>query len=178
MGDREAIKLGDRMLLVRLCKIALVAAVALFFSLVAFGNVTDYDSNWQFVQHVLSMDTTFPNSGLHWRAIVDPKVQAAGYWLIIAAETLAAVLLWAGSARLLAAIGGEGFNAAKTIAVCGLSLGLLLYTVGFVAIGGEWFAMWQSQIWNGEQKAFDFIGMIGVVLLVVLLPDPARAPET
>jgi predicted small integral membrane protein len=159
------------MLLVRLCKIALVASVALFFSLVAFGNMTDYGSNWEFVQHVLSMDTTFPNSGLHWRAIADPTLQAAGYGMIIATETLVAFLLWAGCLRLLAAIGGEGFNAAKAIAICGLSLGLLLYAVGFVAIGGEWFAMWQSQIWNGEQKAFDFIGMIGVVLIVVLLSD-------
>jgi predicted small integral membrane protein len=162
------------MILVRLCKIALIAAMALFFSLVAFGNITDYDSNWQFVQHVLSMDTTFATSGLHWRAIADPTVQTAGYWSIIGAEAVVAVLLWAGSLRLLATIGGEDFSRAKTIAVVGLSLGFLLYAVGFVAVGGEWFAMWQSQIWNGEQKAFDFIGMIGVVLVVVLLPDPAK----
>jgi predicted small integral membrane protein len=120
------------------------------------------------------MDTTFPNSGLQWRAIADPTIQAAGYWLIIATETLVAVTLWAGSLRLLAAIGGEDFDEAKTIAVCGLSLGLSLYAVGFVAVGGEWFAMWQSQIWNGEHKAFDFIGMIGVVLVVLLLPDRDR----
>jgi len=55
----------------------------------------------------------------------------------------------------------------------GLSLGFLLYAVGFVAVGGEWFAMWQSQIWNGQQKAFEFIGMIGVVLVVLLLSDAA-----
>ena len=143
-------------------------------SLVAFGNITDYDSNWQFVQHVLSMDTTFPTSSLHWRAIANPSVQTAGYMSIIATETLIAVLLWVGCLRLLATIGGEDFNRAKTIAIVGLSLGFLLYAVGFVAVGGEWFAMWQSQIWNGEQKAFDFIGMIGVVLVVVLLPDPAK----
>jgi predicted small integral membrane protein len=165
------------MILVRLCKIALIASMAFFFSLVAFGNITDYESNWQFVQHVLSMDTTFPTSSLHWRAIVDPTVQTVGYCLIIATETLIAVLLWAGCLQLLAAIGGEDFNRGKAIAVAGLSLGFLLYAVGFVAVGGEWFAMWQSQIWNGEQKVFDFIGMIGVVLVVVLIPDPAQGAE-
>jgi predicted small integral membrane protein len=67
------------MIVVRSCKIALVAAVALFFTLVAVGNITDYDSNWQFVQHVLSMDTTFPDSKIHWRAITDPAIQQAGY---------------------------------------------------------------------------------------------------
>ena len=162
------------MIVVRLCKIALIASAALFFSLVAFGNITDYDSNWQFVQHVLSMDTTFPDSSLHWRAIADPKIQAAGYWLIIATETVVALLLWAGCLRLLAAIGGDDFNRAKAIAVAGLSLGFLLYAVGFISIGGEWFAMWQSQVWNGEQKSFDFIGMIGAVLVVVLLSDSPR----
>ena len=159
------------MVLVRLCKIALVGSVALFFSLVAYGNITDYDSNRQFVQHVLSMDTTFPNSSLHWRAITNPAVQAAGYWLIIATEALAAVLLWIGALRLLAAIGGRHFDRAKTIAITGLSLGFLLYAVGFVGVGAEWFAMWQSQIWNGQQKAFEFIGMIGAVLIVLTLSD-------
>jgi predicted small integral membrane protein len=161
------------MVIVRLCKIAFVAAVALFFTLVAFGNLTDYDSNWQFVQHVLSMDTTFPDSSLHWRAITDPTLQTAGYWLIIATEIVAAILLWAGTLQLLGSLASDGFNRAKSVAVAGLALGFLLYAVGFVAIGGEWFAMWQSQIWNGQQKAFEFIAMIGAVLIILLLPDPA-----
>jgi predicted small integral membrane protein len=161
------------MILVRLCKIAFVAAVALFFTLVAFGNLTDYDSNWQFVQHVLSMDTTFPNSSLHWRAITDPSLQTAGYWLIIATEIVAAILLWAGALQLLGSVVSPAFNRAKGTAVAGLALGFLLYAVGFVAVGGEWFAMWQSQIWNGQAKAFEFIAMISAVLIILLLPDPA-----
>ena len=67
------------MVIVRLCKIALVAAIAFFFTLVAFGNLTDYNSNWQFVQHVLSMDTIFPGSTIRYRAITDPALQHAGY---------------------------------------------------------------------------------------------------
>jgi predicted small integral membrane protein len=161
------------MIIVRLSKIALVAAVALFFTLVAFGNITDYNSNWQFVQHVLSMDTTFPDSSLHWRAITDPTAQTAGYWLIIATEIVIAILLWAGALRLLGSITSLDFNLVKSIAVAGLALGLLEYAVGFVALGGEWFAMWQSQIWNGQTKAFEFIAMIAAVLIILLLPDPA-----
>ena len=48
------------MIAVRLSKIAIVAVIALFFTVVAFGNITDYGTNWQLVQHVLSMDTRFP----------------------------------------------------------------------------------------------------------------------
>lgn len=162
-------------MVIRLCKAALVAAAAFFFTLVVFGNLTDYGSNWQYVQHTLSMDTTFPDSSLHWRAITNPTLQTAGYWLIIAAEGTTALLLWIGAARLVAAAGTPAFTRSKSLAAAGLTLGILLYMVGFVAIGGEWFAMWQSQTWNGEPKAFNFIAMMSAVLIVLLLPEPDAA---
>jgi predicted small integral membrane protein len=165
------------MIIVRLCKVALVAAVALFFTLVTVGNVTDYGSNWQFVQHVLSMDTTFPDSKLHWRAITDPVVQQAVYRLIIATQGGAAVLLWLGTLRLLGTIATARFMRARRLAIVGLTVGLLLYMVGFVTIGGEWFAMWQSASWNGQQTAFEFITMISAVLIVLILPEDYR-PES
>src|SRR3954447_15239015 len=167
----DAHRVTALMIVVRACKVALVAAVALFFTCVAFGNITDYDSNWQFVQHVLSMDTTFPNSKLHWRAITDSDLQHVAYWLIIGTQAATAVPLWLGTMSLFAAIGGAEFARARALAVVGLTVGLLLYMVGFVTIGGEWFAMWQSATWNGQQKAFEFIAMIGAVLLVLLLPE-------
>jgi predicted small integral membrane protein len=51
-----------------LAKVALVAAVAFFYTLVVFNNVTDYESNHQFVLHVLAMDTTIPGNHGMWRA--------------------------------------------------------------------------------------------------------------
>ncbi len=166
------------MCIVRYCKAALVAVVAIFFSIIAFDNVVDYDSNWQFVQHVLSMDTIFPNSSLKWRAITNPTLQMLGYWAIIAAEAATAILLWWGVVLLVkAAPDVARFATAKSIAVAGLTLGFIIFGLGFVVVGGEWFAMWQSQIWNGQQKAFEFISMIGIVLIVLLIPEPAL-PES
>lgn len=162
-------------MLVRLCKIGFVAVVALFFSVIAYGNITDYDSNWQFVQHVLSMDTIFPNSTLKWRAITDPSLQTVGYWGIIGWEALTALVLWVGVVRLLTAVSGPGFARAKGVAAAGLTMGVVLFGLGFVVVGGEWFAMWQSETWNGQQKAFEFISMIGLALVVLLLPEPAEA---
>jgi predicted small integral membrane protein len=159
------------MVLVRLCKTALVASLALFFTLVAFGNITDYDSNWQFVRHVLAMDTIFPDSSLRWRAVTNGTLQTAGYVAIIATEAVAAFLLWIGAGRMFLAARSASFAAVKGAAVLGLTLGFLLYAVGFVTIGGEWFAMWQSATWNGQSKAFEFVGWIGAVLLIVLLPE-------
>lgn len=165
------------MMVIRYCKVALVSAIALFFTLVAVGNVTDYDANWQFVKHVLSMDTIFPDSPLTWRAVTNETVQAAAYWLIIAWEALTALVLWAGVVRLLGAANGPHFAAVKTTAVAGLAMGFLLYAAGFIAIGGEWFAMWQSQEWNGQQAAFGFLTMIGLVTLVLLLPEPTTGRD-
>ena len=162
-------------MLVRLCKIGFVAVVALFFSVIAYGNITDYDSNWQFVQHVLSMDTIFPNSTLKWRAITDLSLQTVGYWGIIGWEALTALVLWVGVVRLLTAVSGPGFARAKGVAAAGLTMGVVLFGLGFVVVGGEWFAMWQSETWNGQQKAFEFISMIGLALVVLLLPEPAEA---
>jgi predicted small integral membrane protein len=161
------------MIVVRGAKAMLVAAVALFASLTAFGNLTDYDTNLMFVQHVLSMDTIFATSAIKYRAIVDPDLQRVIYAVIIATEAVIAALCWIGVAALARAFRSDAavFNRAKTFAILGLTLGFLLWQVGFMSIGGEWFGMWQSQQWNGVPSAFRFVVVIGVVLIFVALPD-------
>ena len=47
---------------------------------------------------------------------------------------------------------------------------MLLFGAGFMAIGGEWFAMWQSEDWNGLDAALRVFVLSGVVLLVDHLP--------
>ena len=74
------------MVLTRLAKVAVIAALATFALIVAYNNVVDYDSNYQFVRHVLSMDTTFPESVLRSRAIDSETMWRAAYALIIATE--------------------------------------------------------------------------------------------
>jgi predicted small integral membrane protein len=161
------------MIAIRLAKIAMVAAVALFATLVSFGNVTDYWTNFAFVQHVLSMDSIFPNSTITWRAITSPALHHIGYCAIIATEIATALLCWMGAWALYGRLWGAAaaFNAAKTYAVFGLVLGFLLWQVGFMTIGGEWFGMWQSKDWNGIASAFRFVAVIAAVLIFVAMPD-------
>ena len=61
----------------RWVKILLLAATAFYFTLVVFNNTTDFDSNYQFVRHVLMMDTTFPGNHGMWRAVRAPWVHLA-----------------------------------------------------------------------------------------------------
>jgi predicted small integral membrane protein len=42
---------------------------------------------------------------------------------------------------------------------------------GFMVVAGEWFAMWQSQTWNGQEAAFRFYMAVLGVLIFVALPD-------
>lgn len=160
---------------IRISRIALVATVALFFFLVALGNVTDYGSNFAFVQHVLAMDTTFKSPNLMWRAIDASALHHLAYLGIIAWEIATAVLLWVGVWRLWAARTAprRQFQAARGTAVAGLTAGFLLYGAGFIGIGGEWFAMWQSQTWNGQKSAAIFLLLIGVALLHLCGPEEA-----
>jgi predicted small integral membrane protein len=171
------------MLITRLGKTALVAAMAFYASLVAFGNMTDYGTNYAFVEHVLKMDTIFPGATITYRAIDTPWMWDAFYVMIIAAETLTAVLCWIGAFVMLRRLrdGAQVFNRAKAWAIGGLSFGFLVWQVAFQSVGGEWFGMWQSQTWNGEDSAFRiFITMIAVLIFVTLKDDelPSRAGGT
>jgi predicted small integral membrane protein len=157
---------------VRLCKTVLVAIIAFFFILIAFSNLADPETNRSFVRHVLAMDTIFSDSTLKWRAITDQRLVAAAFISIVFWEMLTAAVLVYATLRLLAACRDETrFMRAKPAAVLGLTFGLVLYGLGFTAIGGEWFMMWQATTWNSLDSAARFTLLNGIVLLAVLMPE-------
>ena len=158
----------------RLSKILLLASIALFFTLVVFNNTTDFDSNYEFVKHVLSMDTTFPNNHGMWRALPMPALHLAFYLGIIAWETVNAILLWSGVVALTRArkLDQKAFQSAKKIGVLALTAGLMLWMVAFLSIGAEWFLMWQSKTWNGQDPAFRMFAIEALVLGLLLMPEP------
>ena len=64
---------------VRIAKIALVALIGLYALLVGYNNIVDYGSNFEFVRHVLLMDTTFPGNALRGRAIESANLHRCAY---------------------------------------------------------------------------------------------------
>jgi len=162
----------------RAAKVSLVLAVALFYTLVVFDNLTDYNANYQFVRHVLMMDSTLPGNHGVWRALNNSGWHTTFYISIICWESLVTVLCWAGSWRMLRHFSGPGaiFERAKQVAVAALTLALLMWLVAFLAIGGEWFLMWQSRTWNGEDVAFRMFTVIGIVLLLLVQPEAEVRP--
>lgn len=159
---------------VRLAKSVSVLAMAFYATLVAFGNITDYGSNFAFVQHVMSMDTVFPDTTIRWRAITGASWHHAAYIAIILAESLVALLAWVGGVRMLRALRQDAlaFHRSKSVAIWALLSGFCVWQVGFMSIGGEWFGMWMSSAWNGIDSAFRiFITMLGVMIFVSLRDD-------
>jgi predicted small integral membrane protein len=134
----------------RTIKLLLVFGVAIFYSLVVFNNITDYGSNYEFVRHVMMMDSTFPGNRGMWRAVNTPLLHTAFYVSIILWETITMLLCWWGGFRM--------------------------WLVAFLAVGGEWFLMWQSKSWNGQDAAFRMFTVVGIVLLLVAQPDADGQP--
>jgi predicted small integral membrane protein len=157
----------------RLSKIVVTALSSVFLLLVVFNNATDPNSNYQFVRHVLSMDTTFPGNAGMYRAIHAPALHKVFYATIIAWEALCTLLIGAGTLRLWKARGASAadWKRAKGLATIGLTAALIQWYFGFLAVGGEWFLMWQSKVWNGQESSFRLFAIMGISLLFLNQPD-------
>src|SRR5205814_1992825 len=133
----------------RSAKLLLLAGIALYYTLVVLNNLTDFGSNYEFIRHVLSMDSTFPGNHAMWRALPSPSLHLVFYWLIILWELVTTVLAWWGIVNLNRALRRPAnvYNAEKRMAIIALTLSLLMWLVAFLDVGGEWFLMWQSNTW-------------------------------
>ena len=158
------------MLITRITKIVMCLVLAVLCLLIAYDNIADYNANYEFVQHVMSMDTTFPGNELRYRAITNPTLWRIVYALIIIAEGFTGVLFLAGVVQMTRALHASGaeFNRAKTYAIAGALVAFLVWFFGFMVVAGEWFGMWQSKDWNGVPAAFrfDVVLLLDVIFLM------------
>lgn len=155
----------------RLCQILFVFLIGAFAASVTLNNLVDPKSNLRFVTHLMSMDTVFPDSTLKRRAITAPWAHRLVFGLIVLAEGATALLCLAGALRLALVLDAPAalFAAAKDLAFAGLGLGFALWFGGFMIVGGQWFASWQSAQWNGRESAFMFYSAIGIATVLLAL---------
>src|SRR5262245_3385698 len=168
------------MVLIRLAKVAMIGSLAAYAFIVAYDNVVDYGSNYQFVRHVLSMDTTFPGNTLMHRAITNESIWRAAYALIIVMEGLTAMLLGLGAVMLLRRLNtpAEVFNRSKVWAVAGLTIGFALWFFGFMVIAGVDFAKGQSKQCHGKVTATRMTAVSWMVMIFVSQQDGENASKT
>ena len=158
---------------IRASKALLLFALGLYYTLVVFNNTNDYNSNLTFVRHVLLMDTTYPGNHGMWRAIHVSGVPLVFFVSIVIYEIVIVVLCWWAGFRLIRNLHSSAstFNAAKKLGVVALTLSLLMWLSAFLSIGNEWFLMWQSKQWTGEQVADHMFAVVGIILLYLVMPD-------
>src|ERR1044071_4793735 len=102
-------------LMLRVAKQISVTAIALMCLLIVTDNITDYYTNYYFVEHVMKMDTIFPGSNLQYRSIGSPFIFHAGYILIILVEIIMTICSIKGSWLMLKNIRKDAatFHASK-----------------------------------------------------------------
>jgi predicted small integral membrane protein len=157
-----------------------VAINGLYMLLVAIGNIFDYQTNFDFVNHVLRMDTTnfggTPGEGLDedvmWRAITNETLITIAYIGVIIWETIAAGVLLFATYLWIKSSKTKIYFTARKVSTIGLLMIVVLFMGGFITIGGEWFQMWRSTDWNGLEPAFrnSVLAILGLVL--VHMPSP------
>lgn len=157
---------------IRVSKVLMLLSFGGFAAVVVFGNLTDYQSNFNFVTHVFSMDTTYPGNTIMYRAITETWMHHAAYWAIIATESVIMFLCLKGGLNLYKAINSDAktFHEAKKIGIAGLILGILLWFFGFQAIAGEWFGMWMSK-WNGLPDATRLCNSLYPMLIFIAMKN-------
>jgi predicted small integral membrane protein len=51
-----------------------------------------------------------------------------------------------------------------------------MWLLAFLSVGAEWFLMWQSKTWNGQEAAFRMFTIIVLILIFLTLPDTDQQP--
>jgi predicted small integral membrane protein len=177
VAERAAASFGGAMIddtteALRLAPLVLVAGITLMSTLVVFGNVTDPRSNLQFIERIMSMDSTYRSPRLMWRAIRSAALHKIAFGFIVVLETLVAITGWIGTVQLISHLdaSADAWHAAKHWAVIALVLALVVWHLVFEVGGNEWFASWQSERWkaNEQTPGINLITIGALVLLAVV----------
>lgn len=157
---------------IRLSKATLSMVLGVWVLLVVFGNITDYETNWTFVQKVMFMEAVQDDPNVYWRAVKNQNLHYVAYAAIILGEAVQAALFLTAGILMMTRLSATGpnFRAAKTPFAIGLAVAVLLWMLGFMAIAGEWFQMWRSSTYNVQQTVFMYymtIILSGVYILQV-----------
>jgi predicted small integral membrane protein len=158
---------------IRASKALLLFALGFYYTLVVFNNTNDYNSNLNYVRHVLLMDTTYPGNHGMWRSIHSPTAPWIFFVSVVCCEIVTGLLLYLAGFLLVRNLRSSAaiFNAAKRLGVVALTLSLLMWLSAFLSVGNEWFLMWQSKEWSGEAAAGRMFAIAGIILLYLVMPD-------
>ena len=158
----------------RYIKVALATFAALFCIFYALQNMANLESAEWFVGAMTAMEDheAYPNTFAF--AVKSPIIVKMMLWIIILLELAAGLLAGKGAVDLFMARNGssEEFNAAKTYALAGTGLAIVVWFGIFGAFGGAFFQIWQVETGvNALRDAALFSLQHGVAWLIVRADD-------
>lgn len=159
---------------VRYLKIVLVFLVGLQALLYFTGNIANWDSAIHFVGYVLGMEGHEAYPVHIFPTVTHTVLVTIALLVILAGELLAGLLSLKGAWDLWKARKErvDVFNAAKSHAILGPGMAVVVWFGGFIVIGGALFQMWQTQLGTGSfNGSFVYSMTAGFVLLFVNQPD-------
>ncbi len=131
----------------RTIKIALAAFASLFCLFYALQNIVNLGAAEWFVGAMSGMEghEAYPNT--FGFAVSSPLLVKLLLWIIILLELAAGALAGKGAIDMLKARNGssDDFNAAKTYALAGTGIAVIVWFGIFGAFGGAFFQMWQIE---------------------------------
>jgi predicted small integral membrane protein len=160
-------------MLVRQCKIILLIGLAVFAFMVTFTNLSDNAETYEFIRHVMSMDTTFDDNDAIYRAVRAPMLWTIAYWLIVTGQGAVCLIYLLAAYRMIQALEApaQEFQDSKALAMLATTVAFAVWFLAIMAIGSEWYLMWQSESWNGQSTSFRYYMTALAVLIVVMQPD-------
>ena len=157
-------------MMLRVTKILLILSIAMWALLGALGNVVDWAGTTGAVEAATSMSTfdQVPASG---RATSNPTFILLGalFITLFKIATGAFCLLGAWQMWLARAADAAAFAKAKTYALTGCGVAMLMLFAGWIVIAETWYELWRSPVMLEPVlgSAFRYCGTIGVIALFV-----------
>ena len=160
--------------MIRYVKIALAAFAALFCIFYAIQNIANLGPAEWFVGTMTGMEghEAYPNT--FGFAVKSPFLVKLMLWIIILLELAAGVLAGKGTLDMFGARNAttDEFNAAKTYALAGTGIAVIVWFGIFGAFGGAFFQMWQVEAGvNALRDASFFAVQHGIVFLMIRSDD-------
>jgi predicted small integral membrane protein len=159
--------------MIRIVKIGLIITVVLWGFFGALGNVLHWDETLGSVAAVTSM-VSFEGGAESWQATSNPLVSWLGALFIMLSKLSAGVLCMVGATRMWQSRNGSvaDFSAAKSIALAGCGIAVIMLFGGFIVIAESWFELWRSDTLGAVlPAALRYGSMIALIAIFVAAPD-------
>jgi predicted small integral membrane protein len=159
--------------MIRIVKIGLIITVVLWGFFGALGNVLHWDETLGSVAAVTSM-VTFEGGAESWQATSNPLVIWMGALFIMLSKLSAGVLCIVGAGRMWQSRNSSvaDFSAAKSTALAGCGIAVIMLFGGFIVIAESWFELWRSEAMGAVlSAALRYGSMIALIAILVATPD-------